>query len=107
MQALCTSAPYYAAPEQFKLTGDTWTWEADWITPRFDFKQFRVGYVTTNTPAESADDLEGVIYTGTDTEAAVTPVAGRFYHVFADYDSHGGTGVARSSDPVVGSYVAL
>lgn len=103
VQALCTSAPFYTAPQRLKLVGDTWSWIGGACTGRFDFLQFRLGYVSGSTPAETAADLDGIVYTGSALEHAATPVPGRVYHIFADYGDRGV--VTASSAPELGSYL--
>jgi len=108
--ALCTSQPRYAAPQELHLVGQTWSWEGDWCTPRFDFVQFRLGYVEGSTPATSPGGLDGIIYTGSNTEYPAAAAPGRVYQVFADYNGHGSASlsvVAASSDAEVGSYVLV
>jgi len=102
--ALCTSQPRYTAPQRFGITFQTMSWAGEWVTPRFDFLQFRVGYKAGTTPATSPDDCDAIIYTGSNTEYAEAVVAGRVYSVFADYNSRGGSAVEASSTADVGSY---
>jgi len=104
VQAMCSSAPFYAAPQQVRRSGNTINWVGTHCTNRFDFLQYRLGYVTGSTPAATPAGLTSVVYTGTDLEAATTIAPNRVYQVFADYDPRGTGAVAASSEPVVGSY---
>lgn len=103
VQALCTSAPLYTSPQRLKLVGDTWSWTGAPCSARYDFQRFRLGYVSGSEPATVAADLDGIVYAGTATEHAATPVPGRVYHVFADYGSRGG--IEASSAVELGSYL--
>lgn len=104
--ALCTSRPRFTAPQQLKLAGDTWSWFGDHCSRRFDFQSFVLGYIDGSTPATSLADIT-VVYTGTDAETAVGGVAGRVYHLFAQYNGHGGTAITDASTVEVGSYIVL
>jgi len=104
VQALCSSAPFYAAPQQIRRNGNIVSWVGPHCSSRFDFLRYRFGYVTGTVPATSPAGLTSVIYTGTAREAAATIVPGRVYQVFADYDPRGTGSPAASSEPVVGSY---
>lgn len=105
VQALCTSQPFFTAPQRLRLVGDTWSWRGSPCSDRFDFVQFRLGYVSGDTPAASIDDMEGFVYTGTATEHSAAPVPGRVYHLFADYRSRGAGTFDASSAPELGSYL--
>jgi hypothetical protein len=106
VSALCTSRPRFTSPQQLRLVGDTWSWFGDHCTRRFDFQSYVLGYVTGSTPATSLADIT-VVYTGTDIETAVGGVPGRVYHIFAQYNGHGGTAITDASTPDVGSYLVL
>ncbi len=104
--AMCTSQPHYAAPQQTKLVGSVLSWVGAHCEARFDFLRYRVGYVVSNTPAETPADCAGFAYTGTHREAAISVVAGRTYSVFADYDPREtGTPAGSSSGRAVGAFV--
>ena len=105
VQALCSAAPYYAAPQQTRRSGNIVSWIGPHCSNRFDFLRYRFGYVTGTVPATSPAGLTSVIYTGTAREAAATIVPGRIYQVFADYDPRGTGSPAASSEPLVGSYI--
>lgn len=105
LQAQCSSAPFYAAVQQTRRSGNVISWAGAHCLQRFDFLQFRMGYVTGSTPVATPAELTAVIYTGSDYEAAATIVPGRVYQVFADYDPRGTGSPAASSAPDVGSYV--
>lgn len=105
VSAVCTSAEHYTAPQEFKRSGGILRWNGDQCSARFDFLQFRVGWVEGSTPAATPDDLDAVIFTGTATETAFSFAARRVYSVFADYDPRGTGSVARSSEAIVGSWV--
>lgn len=104
LSAVCTSAPVYAAPQAFRRDANILKWNGAHCAQRFDFLQYRVGYVAGSTPAASPADFDATVYTGTAQEAAVTLGYGRTYSVFADYDPRGTGSVAKSSEAVVGSY---
>lgn len=104
VSALCTSQPRYHAPQELRLSGETWSWVGSWCSSRFDFLQFRLGYKAGSLPSSVAD-CDGFVYTGTNTEYAAPSVAGRFYVVFADYSRRGGSAPDASSEPVLGSYL--
>jgi hypothetical protein len=97
--AWCTSQPNNQPPQLFRLVGDTFSWFGEQCSSRFDFLQFRVGYVTGTVPAAAAADFEGVAYTGTVPFSAVAPLPGRTYSVVADYHPRGLTTPEASSDP--------
>lgn len=104
--ALCTSAPLYAAPQTLKVAGDTWSWSGSWCSARFDFASYTLGFKIGTTPATGAADLDGITYTGTDTETVAAAVSGRVYHIFANYVSRGTT-VEGSSPVEVGAFLVL
>lgn len=93
-----TAAPSYTPPSRLAKTGSNWTWSGAQCSARFDFIQYRLGYVAGSTPAQSPSDLDVVVYTGATAAATVAPVAGKAYSVFADYDPRGGTVIEGSSD---------
>lgn len=103
--ALCTSQPHYAAPQNLAESGDTWTWSGAHCSSRFDFLQFRLGYVAGASPAETPSGLDTTVYTGTALTHTHSPVSGKTYSIFAEYDPRG-TGAAAhySSGSRVGSY---
>ena len=104
--ALCTSAPRYTAPQELKRSGDVWSWRGEWCAPRFDFVQFRLGYAPTSELVATPEELDTIIYTGSNFEWSSAKIAGRAYQIFADYNGHGGASAAVSSEPVLGSYIA-
>lgn len=104
VQALCSAAPYYAAPQQIRRSGNVVSWVGAHCSNRFDFQRYRFGYVTGSTPATTPAGLTSVIYTGPALEAATAIAPNRVYQVFADYDPRGTGTTAASSEPVVGSY---
>jgi len=106
LTAVCTSAPYYAPPQQFVRSGGTWTWTGGQCSSRFDFVQYRMGYVAGTTPPDTPDDLDTVVYTGTSTTTTHTALPSKIYAVFADYNLRGGSTVAGSSNGSdVGAYL--
>lgn len=105
--ALCTSQPRYTSPQELRLNGQTWSWDGSWCSSRFDFLEFKLGYVHGSTPVTSSDDLDVVVYSGGNTEYAAAAASGRVYHIFASYNGHGGPVHASSSDAEVGSYVLV
>lgn len=97
LQALCTSAPHYAPPQQLQVSGSAWTWQGPHCSERFDWLQYRLGHVAGASPPLTPGAAT-IVYTGTTAAATHTPVAGRAYSVFADYDPRGTGFVAHSSD---------
>jgi hypothetical protein len=105
--ALCTSQPFQTPPQLMQLTGDTFSWFGDQCAARFDFLQFRIGWVTGLSPAASAADFEGVAFTGTSNFGVPSggPLPGRTYSVVADYTPRDRATAEASSDPdVVGCF---
>lgn len=103
--AQCTSQESYLQPETLTYANGTWNW-GEHVKRRFDFLQYRLGYVTGSTPVASPDELEAVVYTGVEPTTSHTKVDGRAYSVFADYNRRGGTTVFGSSDgSLVGVYL--
>lgn len=107
VSALCTSAPRYFAPQELTLRGEVWSWSGAWATPRFDFVRFTLGYTSNDEPVATPNELDVVIYNGTNTEYAEPAIPGRIYQIFADYNGHGGTVPSDSSTPELGSYLRL
>ena len=104
IEALCTSALHYSAPQVITNNGTTWTWEGGHCSSRFDFLQYRM--VSKSGSSPSTDPSDGtVVYTGTAATIAGIPTAATTYTVFADYNARGGTTIDGSSDPVVGAYL--
>jgi len=93
-----TAAPSYTHPTRLAKSGSDWTWKGDQCSARFDFIRYRLGYVDGTTPAETPDDLDTVVYTGTAALTTVAPVAGKAYSIFADYGTRGGTAIEGSSN---------
>lgn len=93
-----TAAPSYTHPTRLAKSGSDWTWTGGQCSARFDFLQYRLGYVAGSTPAETPGDLDEVVYTGTAPLVTVAPVASKTYSVFADYGIRGGTAIEGSSD---------
>lgn len=102
--ALCTSQPYYAAPQQMSRTAGILRWRGDHCEERFDFARYRVGWVAGTTPADTPAGTT-IVYTGTAHECALTITPGRVYQVFADYSPRGSATPTNSSDAQVGSWV--
>lgn len=105
LTAVCTTAPHYTAPQELRIRGNVIRWNGSQCSPRFDFLQYRVGFVAGSTPAATPDDLDTVEFTGTAIEAPISPAPGRTYSVFADYDPRGSGSAAASSSALVGSWV--
>lgn len=101
--AWCTSRPVYTAPQELRLVGDTWSWRGEQCAARYDFLEFRLGFLTDADAdaVESAAELDGTIYTGDAIETSVLPVPGRLYQLFAVYGSRGAAEAV--SEPLVGS----
>ena len=91
--ATCTALPLYAAPEQLKVATvdaqQVWTWEGAHCSSRFDFRQYRFGYKTGSTAVDTVEGLTATLYAGASATFTHTPVAGRVYQVFTDYDPRG------------------
>ena len=110
LTALCTSRLHYAAPQVARMPGaGTNTWEGTHVTDRFDFLQFNVIELTGTTPSADPTDGTSVLTTTALSDAGdpFTPVIGRTYTVFAQYNARDGSTVDGSSDPEVGSYVVV
>jgi hypothetical protein len=109
VQAVCTSGEYYAPPQQLQLVGDTFSWHGEQCDGRFDFLQYRLGYITAppGGPPVVNPLNANIVYTGTNREVAIAPVPGRVYSVFADYDPRSTGLVAYSSDgSATGAFIA-
>ena len=105
--ALCTSAPRYTAPTRLRVLGDVWSWVGSRCSARYDFLSFVLGYKTGTEPATGVDDLDGIIYSGTNIETNAPPVTGRVYHIFARYSSRGSGVIEGDSAVDLGSYLAV
>jgi hypothetical protein len=106
--AVCTSAPYYAPPQQLARSGSTWEWVGAHCAARFDFKQFRLGYKVGTEPPETPDDADAIVYTGVATTTTIAPVESAAYAIWADYNSHGWTATTvegSSSGNEVGAFL--
>tara|TARA_R110000803_G_scaffold51337_4_gene106227 strand:- start:10527 stop:11321 length:795 start_codon:yes stop_codon:yes gene_type:complete len=93
-----TAAPSYTNPTRLAAAGSTWTWTGTQCSERFDFIQYRLGYVAGAVAAESPGDLDTIVYTGTNPTFSHSPVASKTYSVFADYGTRGGTAIDGSSN---------
>lgn len=107
LEAVCTSAPHYLAPQHMRYESGKWRWYGLHCEARFDWVRYRVVRKSGQDP--SADPSDGtVVYTGTAAEWTGSRVNGQTYTVFADYNSRGSGGggviVEGSSWPDVGSY---
>lgn len=105
--AMCTTLPFYTSPEQLQVNADTWQWDGHDCEQRYDFMGYRLGFVSGDTPVETADQLEGVVYTGTNTQAVHNPISGRTYQVFADYSPRKTGVIGYSSITQRGSFIVL
>lgn len=111
--ALCTSVPHYSEPQEFAFNGGTWSWAGGsaavrgHCSGRFDFVQYRIGYVTGTTPVQSPDDCEAIVYTGPDPTSVAPQLSGKAYSVFADYNARQSAGVIEGSSDGrrVGAYL--
>jgi len=99
-QALCTSQPYYAPPQNLRQNGTVWTWEGAMCQDRFDFLQYRMVEKAGTSPSSTPSDGT-VIYTG--TGPAVNIATSGTVTVFADYSARGAA-IEASSEPEVGSF---
>tara|TARA_R110002020_G_scaffold55059_4_gene153022 strand:- start:4544 stop:5332 length:789 start_codon:yes stop_codon:yes gene_type:complete len=93
-----TAAPSYTAPSRLAVSSTTWTWTGGQCSSRFDFIRYRLGYVAGAVPAKTPEDLDTIVYTGTNATATHTPVSSKTYSIFADYGTRGGTAIDGSSD---------
>ena len=88
VEALCTTDLHYSAPQELSKSVNTWTWKgATHCRGRFDFKQYRLGYLTGLTPPATAADatmVESPVTTETITHSALS---GKTYSIFADYSA--------------------
>ena len=107
VSAVCTSAPRYAAPQELTLTGEVWSWSGAWVTPRFDFVQYTLGYTNNAEPVATVTELDAIVYTGANTEVAAAGTSGRVYQIFASYNGHGGASPTGYSTSELGSYLKL
>lgn len=105
-QGLCTSQPYFSPPQELRYVGDTWSWKGQWCVDRFDFENFTLAFIEGITPAASFDDIDGIVWTGTNLEVVEVAVPGRVYHMFGMYNDRGASDLA-ASPVVVGSYLAI
>ena len=102
-----TAAPSYTPPSRLNRSGSVWTWSGAQCSARFDFIRYRLGYVAGSVPAQTPDDLDVVVYTGTAATKTIAPVSSKTYSVFADYGPRGGTAIEGSSDGrEVGAFLA-
>lgn len=103
--AMCSSQPFYAPPQQFRLVGTNFEWVGTHCTNRFDFLRYRVGYVAGSTPAANPSAAT-IVYTGTAPSYNIGALLPGFtYSVWADYSPRGTGTVAASSDgSVIGSH---
>lgn len=102
LEAICTSQPHYAAPQEVTYSAGTWSWQGSHCSERYDFIQFRlVGHASTIPP--KTPDEGSVVYTGTQAQASHTANNGWSYTVFADYGSRGRL-EASSTDEVGSTY---
>ena len=104
LNAMCTSQPFYAAPQELAWSGGTWTWEGSQCSSRFDFLQYRLVKKSGSTPSTSPGDGE-VVYAGTAATVAANNDGGFIYTVFADYNAREGIDPEGSSLAEVGSYL--
>lgn len=102
LQAVCTSALDYAAPQQLQHAGGAWTWAGGHCSSRWDFVQYRL-VRKTGTSASTDPDDGTTVYAGTTAAFTGAAASGSTYTVFADYASRGAV-VDGSSSPEVGSY---
>lgn len=96
VSALCTSQPHYTAPTALRHSAGAWVWSGAACAPRFDLLRYRLGYVAGTVPVEAPEDLDAIIYTGTDQTFTAVATGSRVYQVFADYDPRG-TGLTAGS----------
>jgi len=93
-----TAAPSYTAPVRLAYAGGDWTWTGGQCSGRFDFLQYRLGYIAGSTPAATPGALDTVVYTGASPSVTAAQAAGKTYSVFADYGIRGGAAIEGSSD---------
>lgn len=109
LTALCTSALHYSAPQEFRESGDTWTWAGGdkggpgHCAGRFDFLDYVIRRVAAPAFPQSPTDGTAV-YTGTLARHSESPISEENYGVFARYDGRDdGTSDGNSDPEVVGS----
>jgi hypothetical protein len=103
--ALCTSRPDYQSPEQLQYVDGNIEWQGEWISRRFDFLRYTLGYTSDGVPVASSSDLDAIIYQGTESSFEYAADSGFVYQVFADYNGHGGATPSASSQALRGSYL--
>lgn len=106
LRGSCTSDLHYSAPQELTASGGALAWDGSRCSNRFDFLRYKVVSVAGSSPPTNAN-------TGTEEAITTSPgwagptTTGRTYAIFAQYNSRGGVTVDGSSDPEVGSFVAL
>jgi hypothetical protein len=109
VSALCTSQPFYTAPQRLNHNGTAWSWTGTQCSNRFDFLQFRMYSKSGALPSTAPGDGT-LVYSGAPAGFTGTSTTGLTYTVFADYNARGATLVGStpviegSSSPEVGSY---
>lgn len=93
-----TASPSYTAPTKLAESSGTWTWTGGQCSSRFDFIRYRLGYVAGTAPAQTPEDLDTIVYTGTNATTSHSPVSGKTYSIFADYGARKGTNIDGSND---------
>ena len=84
--AVCTSELAYAAPQVLAVADGTWTWDGSPCSSRYDFLQYRMGYIDqSSTPVATPGEATEVVYTGAAATTTHTRVQGAIYMVWADY----------------------
>lgn len=105
LEAVCTSEPYYAAPQCLRWAGGQWLWDGGHCEARFDFRNYRLLRKQGEEP--SGDVSDGIlVYEGTDPFATAPQQSGWIYTAIAQYSSRQGAGIEGASGPEVGAYLA-
>jgi hypothetical protein len=113
LTALCSSQEHYSPPQKLAWDGDeTWTWEGSHCSSRFDFIQYRMGYVSGDEPVEEVGSLDGTVDTTGNETLTHAPTSGRTYCIFAEYQPRqvgDGTDTAAgvSDGRIVGAFVTI
>lgn len=103
---LCTSAEYFAPPQQLARSGTAWSWEGAHCAARFDFVRYRLMWKSGSTPPATPADADGTAYTGTTPSTTHTAGTSRAYSIFADYSTRDPSVIEKSSaGDVVGAYL--
>lgn len=85
LTALCTSAPYFEAPQVIQELNGVWTWDGGPCSSRFDFVDFALTYKIGSAPQNPNDGT--IAYAGRQPTVNHARVSGATYTIFARYNS--------------------